>query len=63
MLAQVYLLFGWKGIWLLLQGTFLRNDVHQLGLEHLEGTALEDVARKTSAANVIREAFSKSTAR
>ena len=42
---------------------FLRNDVHQLGMEYLEDIALEDVATKTSTANIVRETFSKSTAR
>jgi len=40
-----------------------RTDVHQLGLEHLETIAHEDIAAKTSATNVVREAFSKTTAR
>jgi len=42
---------------------FLHNNVHQLGLEDLEDIALEDVVAKTSATNVVRETFSKSTAR
>jgi len=42
---------------------FACNNVHQLGLEHLEDIALEDVDAKTSAANIVRETFSKSTAR
>ena len=46
-----------------LKGAFPRNDVYQLGLLRLETTALKDVATKTSATNIVRETFSKSTAR
>ena len=42
---------------------FSRTDVRQLGLWHLEGVAYKDVAAKTSTKNVVREAFSKSSAR
>lgn len=43
---------------------FPRNDVHhQLGLKDLEDMAYENVAAKTSAGNVVKEVFSKSTAR
>ena len=45
------------------ENNFLRNKVHQLGLERLEDIALEDAVTKTSAANIVRETFSKSTAR
>ena len=63
MLAQVYLLFGRKGTRPFESDPFLRDDVHQLGLGQLETAALDDVTAKTSAANIIRETFSKSTAR
>ena len=42
---------------------FLQNDVHQLGLPHLENTALGDVIAKTSITNIVEETFSRSTAR
>ena len=45
------------------KGAFLQNDVHQLGLQHLENAALRDVITKTSATNIVKETFSKSTAR
>ena len=61
--TQIYLLLSWKGTRLPLDKPFLPNDVHQLGLLDLETTALGNVTAKTSATNVVRETFSKSTAR
>lgn len=40
-----------------------RNYVHQLSLRDLEDTAQIYVNKRTSATNVVRETFSKSTAR
>ena len=62
-LAQISLLLSWKGTRLPLENPFLVNDVRQLGLSDLENTALGDVTAKTSVTNVVRETFSKSTAR
>ena len=45
------------------EDAFLRTDIHQLGLESLEAIAYEDIVAKTSVSNVVRESFSKSTAR
>ena len=45
------------------EDAFSCTDAHQLNLEHLEAIAHEDITTKTAARNVVREAFSKSTAR
>lgn len=45
------------------EGAFPRIDFYQLRLKDLEVVANEDIAAKTSARNIVREAFSKSTAR
>lgn len=53
----------WPERYLTFHSNLSRTDVYQLGLENLGTIAHEDIAAKTSARNVVREAFSRSTAR